>query len=291
MSWMCRAVLTTLSGGTWLYLWLQEEEAKAQEKANAAKAIKDECEADLAVVGGKALAGIAVVQYGHRLPCAGALLAARAARLWRVAQPDITLVVRVLSHAFTHLMPYALQAIPILNDALAALDTIKEADINYIKKLGNPPAAIKLVGIDAAAGCASKCHVMLILSCCAESALAAVVLGLGPGPACCVLNLSCMISHEFQVLEAVCVTLDVKPAKIKDDSGKMVGAEFFACTHRSPLVGVAPGHRHPAPYTSSNSKRAVGPTNPLPTNQTSTTNLQTATTARCLTTGSPAWPC
>lgn len=37
-------------------------------------------------------------------------------------------------------------ALPILNDALAALDTIKEADINYIKKLGNPPGAIKLVG-------------------------------------------------------------------------------------------------------------------------------------------------
>jgi dynein heavy chain len=39
-----------------------------------------------------------------------------------------------------------LQAIPILNEALAALDTIKEADINYIKKLTNPPGAIKLVG-------------------------------------------------------------------------------------------------------------------------------------------------
>jgi dynein heavy chain len=38
-----------------------------------------------------------------------------------------------------------LQAIPILNDALAALDTIKEADIAYIKKLQNPPSAIKLV--------------------------------------------------------------------------------------------------------------------------------------------------
>lgn len=40
---------------------------------------------------------------------------------------------------------YPLQAIPILNDALSALDTIKEADISYIKKLGNPPGAIKLV--------------------------------------------------------------------------------------------------------------------------------------------------
>lgn len=57
------------------------EQAKAQEAADAAKAIKDECEADLAV------------------------------------------------------------ALPILNDALAALDTIKESDISYIKKLGNPPGS------------------------------------------------------------------------------------------------------------------------------------------------------
>ncbi|CAD7701708.1 unnamed protein product [Ostreobium quekettii] len=60
------------------------------------------------------------------------------------------------------------EAIPILEKALAALDTIKEADITYIKKLGNPPGAIKLV------------------------------------------------------LECVCVILDVKPSKIKDDTGKMV---------------------------------------------------------------------
>jgi hypothetical protein len=38
-----------------------------------------------------------------------------------------------------------LQAIPILNDALAALNTITDPDIAYIKKLSNPPAAIKLV--------------------------------------------------------------------------------------------------------------------------------------------------
>ncbi len=36
-------------------------------------------------------------------------------------------------------------AMPILEDALAALDAIKEADITYIRKLGNPPGAIKLV--------------------------------------------------------------------------------------------------------------------------------------------------
>jgi hypothetical protein len=37
------------------------------------------------------------------------------------------------------------EALPALNEALAALDTIKEADIAYIRKLGSPPAAIKLV--------------------------------------------------------------------------------------------------------------------------------------------------
>ncbi len=62
-----------------------EEEAKAKEAAACARAIKDECEAELS------------------------------------------------------------EAMPILRDALAALDTIKEADISYIKKLGNPPGAIKLV--------------------------------------------------------------------------------------------------------------------------------------------------
>ncbi|KXZ55711.1 DHC8 protein [Gonium pectorale] len=60
------------------------------------------------------------------------------------------------------------EALPILNEALAALDTIDEKDINYIKKLGNPPSIIKLV------------------------------------------------------LEAVCVILDVRPAKVKDDTGKMM---------------------------------------------------------------------
>lgn len=43
------------------------------------------------------------------------------------------------------LPPPHLQALPILNEALAALDTIDEKDINYIKKLGNPPAIIKIV--------------------------------------------------------------------------------------------------------------------------------------------------
>jgi hypothetical protein len=46
-------------------------------------------------------------------------------------------------HPPTH--PTNQQAIPILNDALAALDTIKEAEIAYMTKLTNPPGAIKLV--------------------------------------------------------------------------------------------------------------------------------------------------
>ena len=60
------------------------------------------------------------------------------------------------------------EAMPILNDAVSALDTLKPADINYVKGLKNPPGAIKLV------------------------------------------------------MEAVCVILDVKPAKAKDDSGKSI---------------------------------------------------------------------
>lgn len=61
------------------------DEAVAQKQADVAKAIKDECEGELA------------------------------------------------------------EAMPILEEALSALDTIKDADIQYIRKLGNPPGAIKLV--------------------------------------------------------------------------------------------------------------------------------------------------
>lgn len=53
------------------------------------------------------------------------------------------------------------QAMPILEEALSALDTLSPNDINYVKKLSNPPAAVKLV------------------------------------------------------MEAVCVILDVKPAKVR----------------------------------------------------------------------------
>ena len=37
------------------------------------------------------------------------------------------------------------EAIPALNSALAALDTIKKADIDLVKGMANPPAGIKLV--------------------------------------------------------------------------------------------------------------------------------------------------
>ena len=36
------------------------------------------------------------------------------------------------------------EAIPILNDAIKALDTIKKADIDLVKNMGNPPAGVKL---------------------------------------------------------------------------------------------------------------------------------------------------
>lgn len=64
---------------------VQADEAVANEQAMAAKAIKDECDADLA------------------------------------------------------------EAIPILNSALKALDTLKPADITIIKSMTNPPAGVRLV--------------------------------------------------------------------------------------------------------------------------------------------------
>jgi dynein heavy chain len=54
---------------------------------------------------------------------------------------------------------------PVLNEGLAALDTLSANDINYVKKLANPPYLIKLV------------------------------------------------------LEAVCVILEAKPAKVPDGKG------------------------------------------------------------------------
>lgn len=37
------------------------------------------------------------------------------------------------------------EALPILNDAIAALDTLKPADITLVKSMKNPPDAVKLV--------------------------------------------------------------------------------------------------------------------------------------------------
>lgn len=60
------------------------------------------------------------------------------------------------------------EALPALNEAKAALDTIKPADINYMRNFSNPPEVIKLI------------------------------------------------------MEAVCVLLDEKPAKNRDESGRAV---------------------------------------------------------------------
>ena len=64
---------------------VKADEAVANEQAAAAKAIKDECDADLA------------------------------------------------------------EAIPILESAMAALNTLKPADIDIVKRLANPPAIVKLI--------------------------------------------------------------------------------------------------------------------------------------------------
>ena len=59
--------------------------------------------------------------------------------MWCVAQADVARAIKEECEGELAV------AMPILEDALAALDTIKEADITYIRKLGNPPGAIKLV--------------------------------------------------------------------------------------------------------------------------------------------------
>ncbi|KAJ1517722.1 Dynein heavy chain 7, axonemal [Coelomomyces lativittatus] len=60
------------------------------------------------------------------------------------------------------------QALPILESALSALDTLKPQDITMVKSMKNPPSGVKLV------------------------------------------------------MEAICIMLDVKPARVKDPGGKMV---------------------------------------------------------------------
>ncbi|KNE55583.1 hypothetical protein AMAG_01474 [Allomyces macrogynus ATCC 38327] len=87
---------------------VKSDEAIANKKASEAKAIKDECEADLS------------------------------------------------------------QALPVLESALSALDTLKPQDITLVKSMKNPPLGVKIA------------------------------------------------------MEAICIMLDVKPARVKDQSGKMV---------------------------------------------------------------------
>jgi dynein heavy chain len=41
--------------------------------------------------------------------------------------------------------PFSLQAMPMLEAALSALDTLTKADITEVKAMKNPPAAVKLV--------------------------------------------------------------------------------------------------------------------------------------------------
>jgi len=54
----------------------------------------------------------------------------------------------LLSKIITYLTAgcwFSAQAMPMLNAALAALDTLTKADITEVKAMKNPPAAVKLV--------------------------------------------------------------------------------------------------------------------------------------------------
>jgi dynein heavy chain, axonemal len=110
---------------------VKREEAKVQEKAAAAKAIKDECEAELSV----AMPILQVRVSRQSIHCmeehCNPMLSARKC------------IVTLGSNRRCCAWPQVPAAY--LQDALAALDTIKEADVAYIRKLGNPPGAIKLV--------------------------------------------------------------------------------------------------------------------------------------------------
>ncbi|KAJ1503096.1 Dynein heavy chain 7, axonemal [Coelomomyces lativittatus] len=70
------------------------------------------------------------------------------------------------------------QALPILESALSALDTLKPQDITMVKSMKNPPSGVKLV------------------------------------------------------MEAICIMLDVKPARVKDPGGKMV-EDFWSPAQKS----------------------------------------------------------
>lgn len=99
---------------------VREEEARARASADAARAIKEECEADLAEVGlGAPPTATRSRRRLHLMGCRGGVEKLQGARRGRRAAP--------ICGSNPPKLP---QAIPILNEALAALDTIKEADIS-----------------------------------------------------------------------------------------------------------------------------------------------------------------
>lgn len=60
------------------------------------------------------------------------------------ARKDYAVQARLL-HILTVNCWFSAQAMPMLNAALAALDTLTKADITEVKAMKNPPAAVKLV--------------------------------------------------------------------------------------------------------------------------------------------------
>eukprot|EP00967_Tisochrysis_lutea_P022512 scaffold25649_cov19-Tisochrysis_lutea.AAC.1 len=188
-----------------------EEEGRAKGKADAAKAIKDECEADLEEQRMcTSSSSSSTSRSTLRSPCS--VFASPVG--WVQTSRAAIAACNLLTGNTDASQIVLATAIPILNDALAALDTIKEADINYIKKLGNPPGAIKLVRACLHVRCPEPRQLAVLLLCRPVHRMKLAE------------NLCTHVTASFPflggVLEAVCVILDVKPAKIKDDSGKMV---------------------------------------------------------------------
>ncbi len=110
---------------------VDEDVRKAQESAAAANAIKTECEDALAEA-----IPILVSADTHthtRTPCTHACLHCYSRRV-----ADVVLNWTLACHLYPYLQ----------ESALAALDTIKPADIKLVQSFKNPPGAIKLVRSD-----------------------------------------------------------------------------------------------------------------------------------------------
>lgn len=159
--------------------------------------------------------------------------------------PDVlqTLLCGHPTYCLTCVLPTWL--VPKQESALSALDTIKPADIKLVQSFKNPPGAIKLVcsGELGLGHQPSGCFCRFVMSamqcalcscegprqfahCGSPCAFVAQACTFFPTLGSCMLNRICLLRTccVHQVMEAVCVLLDVKPTRVKDPggSGKMI---------------------------------------------------------------------